>query len=83
MSYTGKKERPSALISASLTPKDRFAWKVPNSMREVEPNVNLVLDLDAACVPNSTFAAKSNTSASTTTNNAGSADSQIQKGDPK
>lgn len=83
LSYTGKKERPSALISASLTPKDRFAWKVPNSMREVEPNVNLVLDLDAACVPNSTFAAKSNTSASTTTNNAGSADSQIQKGDPK
>lgn len=83
LSYSGKQGRPSALISASQTPKDHNAWIVPNSMREVEPNVNLVLDRDAARVSNNTFEAKPNRADTNPTNNTGISNSHSQQGDQK
>ena len=82
LSYTGKQGRPSSLMSTSLTPKDRHAWKVPNSMREVEPSVNLVLDLDAAKVPNGSFAAKPVQPNPTPSNSTGNTIPQSKEGDP-
>lgn len=59
LSYTGKTgSRPSALITASQDPQIRYVWKVPNSLREVEPSVNLVLDEDAALVPAGAFSVR-------------------------
>lgn len=45
----GNSDRKAVLIKGSPTAREKVEWVVPSSMREVEPVVNLIVDVNACC----------------------------------